>query len=128
MTQSAPDIIEQWLRRVNTGKVEDILSLYNEKACLLPTFSNRQRVGLVHIKDYFEMLAAREELSVENHENALSYHEISESICNIYGICLWKFKVDGQMLGFEARFTFTLDTTQERPIMHHHSSQVPRSL
>ena len=128
MFQSAADVIDTWFAHVNAGSVDDILSLYDETACLLPTFSNQQRVGLTAMKDYFEMLAARENMSVGNHEKTVQYHEISDSVVNVYGICLWKFKVDSEILSFEARFTFTLNMTQERPIVHHHSSQVPRSL
>jgi hypothetical protein len=46
-------------------------------------------------------------------------------LCGIY---CWRFAVDGEPLSFEARFSYFMDTARPRPILHHHSSQIPRML
>ena len=44
------------------------------------------------------------------------------------GNYLWDMVIDGETLSFEARFSYVLDLESPAPIMHHHSSQVPRVL
>ena len=62
------------------------------------------------------------------HKRTAKYQSVYGPVHNAYGIYLWKFAVDGEKLNFEARYTFTINLDEECPIMHQHSSQVPRTL
>lgn len=116
------------MRAVNTGDVDGLLDLYDSGAVLIPTFSNRLLNTPEKLRDYFLQLIAREELSIALHERTLILHELGGSAYTLSGIYNWRFSVDGELLNFEARFSYVLDVSRSRPIMHHHSSQIPRML
>ena len=121
-------ILVEWMQAVNAGSVEDLLALYDEKAVLIPTFSNRILNTPEKLRTYFETLGSREELSISLHEKTLILQAIHEATFTLSGIYCWRFAVEGELLSFEARFTYVLDMHKPRPIVHHHSSQVPRTL
>ena len=73
-------------------------------------------------------LAAREDLSIALHEKTLLSQDLGGNVHALHGIYCWRFAVDGELLSFEARFSYILDLEREKPIMHHHSSQIPRML
>ncbi len=128
VTKKPKKIIKEWAAVVNARDIESLLALYNEKAVLIPTFSNRLLSDPKQIREYFEKLAGREELNVALHEKTLLVRPIKDAVCAVSGIYCWRFVLDAELLNFEARFGFVLDTEQSGPIMHHHSSQIPRML
>jgi len=128
MIKKPEELIKKWLDAVNAGDVNTVLGFYNEKAVLIPTFSNRILGKPAQIKEYFDRLAGREGLSVALHDKTLVSQPSGEDIYALSGIYCWRFMLDAEMLSFEARFTYLLDISQERPILHHHSSEIPRML
>ena len=118
----------QWMKAVNDGNVESLLSLYDNEAVLIPTFSNRLLNTPEKLRDYFEKLGSREELSIALHEKTLIIQELKNQIYSLSGIYNWRFAVDGELLNFEARFSYLIDLSKPNPILHHHSSQIPRML
>jgi hypothetical protein len=122
------DVLKAWMKAANEGEIENLLSLYNENAVLIPTFSNRILNSPSKVRDYFEQLKAREELSVDLHEKFVNVQKITDTIYTLCGIYCWRFAVDGELLSFEARFSYVLDLALTNPIIHHHSSQIPRML
>ncbi len=121
------NLCQTWLDAVNQLRLEDLLALYAPDSILLPTFS-------VHIlrteearRKYFERLAARPGLAVSLHERTLA-SSITRNIATASGIYRWDMEVDGEPLGFEARFSYVFDLDAPSPILHHHSSQIPRDL
>jgi hypothetical protein len=122
------DILEQWMKAVNDGNVESLLSLYDNQAVLIPTFSNRLLNTPEKLRDYFEKLGTREELSIALHEKTLIIQELGNQVYSLSGIYNWRFAVDGELLNFEARFSYVIDLSKSNPILHHHSSQIPRML
>ena len=122
------EILTDWLNAVNKGEIENILALYNENAVLIPTFSNRVLDSSAKIRSYFEQLSTRDRLSVDLHEKFINVQKASENINALSGIYCWRYDVDGELLSFEARFSFVLDLSLTSPIIHHHSSQIPRML
>jgi len=127
MTQPE-DILKEWIQGVNDGALEKVIDLYNENAVLIPTFSNRILNTPEKIKNYFEKLVLRDELSVTCHDKTIHTQLIAGSIYSISGIYCWRFAVDEEMLSFEARFSFLVDTDLQNPVLNHHSSQIPRTL
>ncbi len=125
MTRSEK-ILQTWLQAVNNGDIEKLKFLYGEKAILIPTFSNKLLDTPEKILDYFLQLSSRENLKVTLHEKTVRTQAISDRFNAISGIYKWQFLVEDEQLSFEARFSYMLDLDSERPIIHHHSSQIPR--
>ena len=128
MIKKPKDILEQWMQAVNNGNVKSLLSLYDNQAVLIPTFSNRLLNTPEKLRDYFEKLGSREDLSIALHEKTLIIQELENQIYSLSGIYNWRFAVDGELLNFEARFSYLIDLSKLNPILHHHSSQIPRTL
>jgi len=121
-------VLERWLECVNGGELEAVLGLYDEGAVLIPTFSNRIHATPAMIREYFERLAANPELAVVLHPKTLTVQDLPGDLACFGGIYRWRLAVDGEPLEFEARFSFVFAPAAQRPILHHHSSQVPRML
>jgi len=122
------EILNQWIQAVNKADLDKLLSLYDQNAVLIPTFSNKILNTPEKIRDYFEKLGSREDLSIALHEKTLFVQKITEVIHVLNGIYNWRFKVDEEILNFEARFSYMIDLSRTSPIVHHHSSQVPRMI
>jgi hypothetical protein len=120
------DVIKHWINAVNDGNVDGLCSLYTENAVLIPTFSSRILRTPDAIREYFTKLATRDELSLALHDKTLAIQTVHDGIFIISGIYCWRFAIDGEMLSFEARFNYMIDLNLERPILQHHSSQIPR--
>ena len=128
MFDTVEKVTSTWLSSVNKGDLESVMALYNEHAIMIPTFSNRLLDNPEKIQNYFERLACREELSIALHENTVVTQFLKDNLYSSCGIYCWRFAVDGELLSFEARFSFLIDLAQASPIVHHHSSQIPRTL
>ncbi len=122
------DVLYEWMQGVNSGDLEGLVGLYDEQAVLIPTFSNRLLSKPLPIREYFTKLCSREDLSIALHEKTLLNQSYGGSIHGLQGIYCWRFAIDGEMLSFEARFSYVLDLARPKPIIHHHSSQIPRML
>ncbi|NOU22087.1 MAG: DUF4440 domain-containing protein [Methyloglobulus sp.] len=128
MTKKPEDVLKDWMLAVNTGDVEGLLALYDENAVLIPTFSNRLLNTPEKLREYFERLGGREELSIALHEKTLIIQSMPNEVYFLSGIYCWRFAVEEELLSFEARFSYVVDLSLPRPIIHHHSSQIPRML
>ena len=128
MIDTPKNLIGAWMLGINQGEIETLISLYNEKAILIPTFSNKLLNSPTKVRGYFESLAGRDELSIALHENSVVIHALQNRLFSMCGIYCWRFAVEGELLSFEARFTFIADLSLPNPILHHHSSQIPRTL
>ena len=126
MRQHPEQILHEWMDAVNTGNVPDLTALYDPSAVLIPTFSSRLLKTPEMIEEYFIRLGSREELSVALHEKTVISQTLGDQIYALSGIYCWRFAIDGELLNFEARFNYMLDLKKPSPIMHHHSSQIPR--
>ena len=124
----ALDILETWMNAINSGDVKKLASLYNNKAVLIPTFSNRLLDTPEKIANYFEEMAKKKDLSISLHEKTVITQEIGNELFSLSGIYKWAFSIDEELLVFEARFSYIFDLSNPKPILHHHSSQIPRML
>lgn len=122
------DILKYWMKAVNDGDIEALVALYDKNAVLIPTFSNRIINTPEKLRQYFEKLGSREELSIALHEKTLIVQPLYDELYSMCGIYCWRFAVDSELLSFEARFSYILDLKLQSPIIHHHSSQIPRVL
>lgn len=131
MFSEASKVLEKWLLCVNEGRLEEVLSLYAEDAILLPTFSDQVMKGLTPIRSYFEALGEKEGVVVKLRHDTLgvqtlgNVQDLGDGIFNLTGLYDWHFTDQGETWVVEARFTYTVNLAAERPISHHHSSQLP---
>jgi hypothetical protein len=128
MTSTPEMILERWIDYVNKSEVDNIISLYDDRSAMLPTFSPHSLSNPKDIKEYFRQLSTRKNLSVNLHNETLRKYEIGNNKYVLMGIYSFHFVVDGSNLTFPSRFTFIVDTSKTKPILHHHSSQIPRTL
>ena len=126
--EKAINLLKDWMDGINTVDIEKLISLYNENAVLIPTFSNRILNTPEKIRDYFEKVANKENLKITLHDKTLNVQEVTNGVYNLNGIYTWHFDVDNEPLTFEARFSYIFDLNKKNPILNHHSSQIPRSL
>lgn len=122
------EVLYKWMDCVNKGDVNALLDIYADNAVLIPTFSNRLLKSKESLRGYFEKLGSKEELSIALHEKTIITQDIGENLHTISGIYNWRFSVEGEVLNFEARFDYLIDLKNDSPILHHHSSQIPRAL
>lgn len=122
------NVLKEWMDGINTADVEKLANLYDEKAVLVPTFSNRILNTPEKIRDYFEKVGQKDNLNISLHEKTVNIQDLGEQLYCVSGIYTWHFSVDDEPLTFEARFTYAFDLKKQSPILHHHSSQIPRSL
>jgi len=128
MTEGPEQVLKAWMDGINRNDLDAVLGLYSEQAILIPTFSNRVLDRPEKIRRYFETLTGREDLSIALHEKTLAIQPIRADLYSMSGIYCWRFAVDGELLSFEARFTYLVDLASTAPILHHHTSQIPRTL
>ena len=117
-----------WANYVNERNAESVLNLYDHDATLMPTFSPHMAKDRAALQSYFDQLFSRDSLSVTLHEDTVGTFHPAEKSDLVFGIYSFAFSVDGTVLTFPARITFALDLTRSAPILHHHSSQIPRTL
>ncbi|WP_298219747.1 DUF4440 domain-containing protein [Halothiobacillus sp.] len=122
------DIIQAFADGVNEGSADKLISLYDEKAVLIPTFSARTRKTPAQIRDYFETLAQKPGLGLGLHDKTVNIIHVQDEVYALSGLYLWRFSVDDEILNFEARFSYIVNLKLENPILQHHSSQIPRTL
>ncbi|HWQ26604.1 MAG TPA: hypothetical protein VN367_07460 [Chlorobaculum sp.] len=126
--QNAEDVLSQWISGICTGTIEEVEALYHENAVLVPTFSPHTVNTTQGIRQYFDQLATRDKLQVRLYDKSLKKQFLGGSAWVLSGIYAFEFEVDQLLLTFPSRFTFAVDLSSEKPIVHHHSSQVPRNL
>ena len=128
MSNTPEKILEQWIEYVNELEVENVIKLYDYKSIILPTFTQDPLSTPKQIKEYFKHLSSRKNLRVDLHAETLTKYKIDEHKYILIGTYSFHYIVDDESLTLPSRFTFLLDMSRERPILHHHSSQIPRTL
>jgi hypothetical protein len=125
---SARDVVHAWMNALNARQIDTVLALYAEDAVLLPTFSPHTLHTAAGRRGYFELLAGRPGFSVSLHERTLRVQSLAAGFEAASGIYRFHVEIDGEPLVFEARFSFLVELDSPKPVRHHHSSQIPRTL
>ena len=128
LASDARDFPILWADNVNDLNAESLLALYDKNATLMPTFSAHTVGSRAALKSYFDHLLSRESLSVTLHKDTVDAFHLAGQLDLAIGVYSFTFEVDRTLLTFPARFTFVLDLGRSAPILHHHSSEVPRML
>ena len=128
LTGDARGFPSLWADNVNDLNAEFLLDLYDKNATLMPTFSAHTAGDRAALKSYFDHLFSRDSLSVTLHGDTVDAFHHADQLELVFGVYSFAFEVDRTLLTFPARFTFVLDLGRSAPILHHHSSEVPRML
>ena len=124
--QSPEIIIDHWAEYFNNGNLKHLLDMYHEEATLLPTFSPNLLSTLEQIEEYF-VRTIEHQASVEIDDGKTIKKKLSENIYLLTGFYSFYFD-NNRKREFKSRFTFLIDLSTEKPIQHHHSSQISESL
>jgi len=124
--QSPEIIVDHWVEHFNNGNLECILDMYHEDATLLPTFLPNLLSNPEQIEDYFVRIV-ESQASVEIDDSKTINRKLSENIYLLTGFYSFYFD-NNRKREFKSRFTFLIDLSTEKPIQHHHSSQISESL
>ncbi len=116
------EFVEEWMETVCSNDVNAIISLYKEDAVLLGTLDKKVRKGRVQIKGYFDFFVKLKPCG-----------KITEIVEEDYGRVvvangMYDFNLveNGGKTVAPARFTFVLERTGTKWMIHsHHSSKQP---
>ena len=128
MIRKPHEIVERWMELVHERELGKILALYDQNAILIPTFSDSIQNTPEKIGEYFKKLLCRKNLKLTLHPKTIRTQQLNALLFVVSGIYQWKFNVEDELITYEARFTFVIDITKTSPIIHHHSSQIPRMI
>lgn len=128
MIRKPQEVVEKWMEFVHKRELEKISALYDQNAILIPTFSDSMQNTPEKIREYFKRLLSRKNLKLTLHPKTIMTQHLNEMLFVVSGIYCWKFNVEDELITYEARFTFVVDITKKSPIIHHHSSQIPRMI
>ena len=123
MTLGEHSVLDAWLTGVNTGRLDEVVALYDDSAILLPTFSKTMLSDHQSIANYFKGISNRGRVLVTLLDNTLSIQALGDSLEAVSGFYDWHF-IDEDIL-VKARFTYLVDSAKPSPILHHHSSLLP---
>ncbi len=119
------EILRRWVEGVNGGKADSVADLYAADGVLLATFSPDALRTRPQIEGYFREFAGRVSARVVLDESSVIVQAAGGDCYALTG--RYTFQIDGDTAAAHpARFTFIVDVSKERPILHHHSSQMPR--
>ena len=119
-------IINHWAEHFNNGNLESLLDMYHEGATLLPTFLPNLLSTPEQIEEYF-VRTIDHQASVEIDDSQTIKRKLSENMYLMTGFYIIYFN-NNRKREFKSRFTFLIDLSTEKPIQHHHSSQISESL
>ena len=115
---------EEWSEALRSGDAKRVTELYAVNGVLVPTLSNRVRVGHAEIQDYFRGFLAKQPSGAKVEQSTL---RIYGDIAVNSGIYLFEFSpAGGVSKSLRARFTFVYHWCGDRwLIVEHHSSLMP---
>lgn len=119
------ELLRRWISAVNARDAQTVLSLYNEDALLLPTFSPEVRHGIKAIERYFDQVYMNDKVTVELVEDTITVQNLGDGLAVIGGLYNWEFVSASGVRQPKGRYTYVVDMKNPRPIVHHHSSVVP---
>ena len=125
--QNNPEsILKRWVKYFNEGDLDGLLGLYHSNSTVLPTFVPNVLSTQEQIKEYLINCLNRLKV-VEINNDAIVKQRLTENIYLLTGFYIFYFDNDHKR-EFKSRFTFLIDLSTEKPIQHHHSSQIFESL
>jgi len=118
------EFIEEWMETICSNNVENIVSLYQEEAVLLGTLDGKLRRGHGEIKEYFDFFVKLQPCGKITSIVEEDFGHRRMGVAN--GTYDFDLTESGEKLVAPARFTFVLERTGTKWVIHsHHSSKIP---
>lgn len=117
-------VVEKWLKTLETRDPQKVANLYAERSVLLGTVAKNIKQGRSVIKTYFDLFLKKKPIGMLN---SIIFQELDED----YGIAdgNYTFELEnekGKRVLVQARFTFVI-CLKTMLIMTHHSSSNPHT-
>lgn len=117
--------LENWIDQINSGNLEQVVSLYSQDALLFATFDEKPLNSPALIDGYFDSFLARDGAGVELDSASVCHSKLGENHYSSTGLYTFFFKEGDQHVRQKARFTFIFNLQKTGSIIHHHSSVIP---
>ena len=115
-----------WKEAIESKQLQNIASLYCDKAVLMGALSPKVAYGKKEISSYFKLLKSLDQLSVHFFETRIT--KLGHAAINS-GVYRFDFMENGEQKNFVARYTFVLEYKEASGqwlIVNHHSSLLPQ--
>lgn len=119
VTEANVPVLKRLKLAINSHNVNSVVSLYQDDAVLIPSFSSRMRFGKNQITDFYEKLFERDNLSLAIYQVNTQKFENLKVDSGVYHV-RWK----NQGFEQESHVRFSL-TVKNGKIITHHSSIEP---
>ncbi|VXC96920.1 conserved exported hypothetical protein [Pseudomonas sp. 8Z] len=124
--QEIASLFERWNAALQTGDSAKVTALYADDAVLLPTVSNRVRVGHEAIKDYFDHFLQAKPVGTINYREI---RQLSSDTAVDSGVYTFALNQGGTVRNVQARYTFVYEKVDGQwKILQHHSSAMPEKV
>lgn len=127
MPAPAPrEILHRWVEKFNDAEAP--FDLYADDGVLLATFSPEPLRTRAQIKAYLEKITAGGDLRVTVNQDSVTVQPLAGDCYALTGLYVFQIGEGDAATRYPSRFTFVVDVSKERPILHHHSSQAPQGI
>lgn len=114
-----------WRIALSSGKVENIVNLYDKDAILLATLAAEPITTQQKRIEYFTGLMAKPKLKATVNEEYIRLLDLNSAL--VSGIYTFSFTEDGKTVEIPARYTFVFEEEDGHwMIVEHHSSKIPK--
>ncbi len=120
--------MRRWVEKFNDPQAGPPSDLYADDGVLLATFSPEPLRTRAQIKTYLEKITANGELQVAVNQDSVTVQPLDGDCYAVTGSYVFQIGEGDAAPRYPSRFTFVVDVSKERPILHHHSSQVPQGI
>lgn len=117
----AEDILALWVDYFNKADVDNLAGLYNSNSALIPTFAIDTLFDNKAIKSYMKNCINNHDATVKFEQDSIINQKLGNDTYLLSGMYTFPFN-DGDKEQYLSNFTFILDTSSDKTILHHHSS------
>lgn len=115
--------LTQWKETVESGKVDDIMKLYDRKAVMISTFAQDPLTKRSQIEEYFKRVVVNPDIEVSIED---THPRVFGNMAANSGRYTLSYTQEGEQISIPARFSFLYVLKGDKwLIIDQHSSRVP---
>ncbi len=115
------DILTLWVDYFNKADVDNLADLYHSNSTLIPTFALDTLFNNNDIKAYMNNCLNNHDAVVEIDHDSIINQKLGDDIYLLSSQYTFSFN-EGYKKQYLSNFTFIIDLSVGKPILHHHSS------
>jgi hypothetical protein len=115
------DILTLWIDYFNKADVDNLADLYHSNSALIPTFAVDTLFNNHDIKAYMNECLNNHDAVVDIEHDSIKNQKLGNDTYILSGMYTFTFNEGGKEQ-YLSNFTFIIDLSFEKPILHHHSS------